>query len=194
MIMEAEKERTVRFVPSDKVNLFTVTTLVTVPLVDPPAPVRITYTQPSGGTLTVTCEADGKPLPSGTLVVAGTEIRIQAVAVDYFALESLCIGTADFTADAINGNGTVVHAMYSSWKSAPPSSVLLIRPIPIFRTTRMTRTILIIPTLPTLPIIRILLMSLRCLIIRPYHMGTYDRPGICFSGDRQSESRQRSFV
>lgn len=114
MIMEAEKERTVRFVPSDKVNLFTVTTQVTVPLIDPPAPVCITYTQPSGGTLTVTCEADGKPLPSGTLVVAGTEIRIQAVAVDYFALESLCIGTADFTADAINGNGTVVHAMYSS--------------------------------------------------------------------------------
>lgn len=111
-----EGKETFRFVPADVANFYSVSgeAVVKVLAAPPvPLPIRITYGSPSGGSLTVKNESDGSVLPSGSLLPAGTRIRIEVKAYLYFKLGSLLVGTADYTVDAINGQGTVIRAMQS---------------------------------------------------------------------------------
>lgn len=74
-------------------------------------PVVITYAQPSGGTLTVTDEKDGTSIRSGSSIPGGTEIHITALPNSSYKLSRLKIGDTDYTAQAIEGKGTIVRAM-----------------------------------------------------------------------------------
>lgn len=83
-----------------------------------PLPIRITYGSPSGGSLTVKKESDGSVLPSGSLLPAGTRIRIEVKAYSYFKLGSLLNGNSvgavtEYRLRDIQGDATI-EAVFSN--------------------------------------------------------------------------------
>lgn len=118
-VVSAKGDQTFRFVPVDTRNINSVMGNSEVSVLNgtTPVPIRITYTQSVGGHLSVTYEEDpntGKTIPSGTLVLAGTNIRIMAKANAYFSLKQLLIDGSDRTAEAIAGDGAIVQRAYVS--------------------------------------------------------------------------------
>lgn len=111
--VESEGQHTILFTPSDTRNFYSVTDQVEVKVLSLPSwpPVVITYAQPSGGTLTVTDEKDGTSIRSGSSIPGGTEIHITALPYSSYKLSRLKIGNTDYTAQAIEGKGTIVRAM-----------------------------------------------------------------------------------
>lgn len=122
-VMQAEGRESFRFSPADPTNFFSVSGETEVQVLDAQPPVQVTYSQASGGTLSVVRADDSTPLPSGSLIPFGTEISIRVTAASSYKLKSLFIGAADYTVDALNGDGLVIRPMYTS----QPISVAFVR-------------------------------------------------------------------
>lgn len=109
-----DSEHLVRFSPSDAENFFPVVVNIEVKTLPTPQPVVITYEQPTGGTLIIKSDDDGKTIASGSIVTSGTKVRIETKANEYFRFEKLLIGKADYTVDALGNQGVVVREIYTS--------------------------------------------------------------------------------
>ena len=110
-------EEPVVFTPANTINYYSISDRsVPVRIIQgsEPIPVLITYGQPAGGKLIISKELDESPIPSGSLLDPGTEIRIETRPDNGMRLYQLHIGDADYTAKAIAGQYTIVRKMYTS--------------------------------------------------------------------------------
>lgn len=116
-VVSAKGDQTFRFVPVDTKNINNVmgSTEVSVINSSTPIPIYITYSQATGGHLSVTYEEGpnaSKVISSGTLVLAGTKIRIRVISESGYELQQFTYGGTDCTADFIIGD--LVRTVYTS--------------------------------------------------------------------------------